>query len=149
GLHAVALAEALRIPRVLVPSYPGAFSALGVLLADVIKDYSRTLMLTFDSSQAIPREIFKQLSVLERKAIKDMRNEGFAISQMRLIRSLAMRYRGQSFEIEVEMGNDVAAKFHQAHRERYGHADPQRMVEIVSVRLRAIGVTDKPAVKRA
>src|SRR5262249_3535851 len=148
GLHAAALAEALRVPRVLVPSYPGAFSALGVLLADVIKDYSRTVMLALDSTGAIPREISKQLAALERQATKDIRDEGFAVSQMKLIRLLAMRYRGQSFEIEVEMGDDVAAKFHQAHRERYGHADPQRSVEIVSVRLRAIGVTEKPTIKR-
>src|SRR5581483_9867336 len=56
GLHAVALAEALRIPRVLIPAYPGAFSALGVLLADVVKDYSRTVMLTVEGQAKLPRQ---------------------------------------------------------------------------------------------
>ena len=149
GLHAVALAEALRIPRVLVPNYPGAFSALGVLLADVIKDYSRTVMKGVEPDQAIPREIEKQFAALERQARRDLGKEGFAAARMQVSRSLAMRYRGQSFEIEVEMADDVVACFHQAHRDRYVHADPLRAVEIVSVRLRGIGITEKPIIKKA
>jgi N-methylhydantoinase A len=148
GLHAAALAEALRIPRVLIPNYPGAFSALGVLLADVVKDYSRTVMLAIDPGQPLPREIEKQFAALERQAKRDLRDEGFVATQTTLTRSLAMRYRGQSFELEVEMNDDPIAKFHQAHRERYGHADPQRAVEIVSVRLRGAGLTEKPGLKR-
>jgi N-methylhydantoinase A len=105
GLHAAALASALRIPRVLIPADPGAFSALGVLLADVVKDYSRTLMISMENSKVLPREIEGQFSVLEKRAIRDLRAEGFAASQMKgqiiLIRSLAMRYRGQSFELEI------------------------------------------------
>ncbi len=149
GLHAAALANALRIPRVLVPNYPGAFSALGVLLADVAKDYSRTVMTTVEPSKQIPREIEKEFAALERQAQRDLRDEGFSASQTKLARSLAMRYRGQSFELEIESGGDEIAQFHQTHRERYGHADANRAVEIVGVRLRGIGVTEKPALKRA
>ncbi len=148
GLHAAALAEALRIPRVLVPNYPGAFSALGVLLSDVVKDYSRTVMTEIKPGQAIPREIDQQFAALERQARRDLGQEGFAAAQFQFNRSLAMRYRGQSFEIEVEMTADVVAKFHEAHCERYGHAEPQRAVEIVSVRLRGVGVTEKPAIRK-
>lgn len=144
GLHAAALASALRIPRVLVPNDPGAFSALGVLLADVIKDYSRTVMLTIEPGQAIPREIEKQFSALERRAKRELAGEGFAAARSRVERLLAMRYRGQSFEIEVEMAPDAVERFHQAHRERYGHAESQRAIEVVSVRLRGIGITEKP-----
>jgi N-methylhydantoinase A len=149
GLHAAALATALRIPRVLVPNYPGAFSALGVLLADVVKDYSRTVMKLVEPSKNIPREIEKEFTALERQAKSDLKREGFPETEVKLVRSLAMRYRGQSFEIEIEWGDDCVARFHQAHRERYGHADSSRAVEIVSVRLRGIGVTDKPELKRA
>ncbi len=148
GLHAAALAAALRIPRVLIPNYPGAFSALGVLLADVVKDYSRTLMADVEPSKQIPREIEKEFAALGRQAQRGLRDEGFSTPRTMLIPSLAMRYRGQSFELEIEWGGDVIAKFHQAHRERYGHADPNRAVEIVSVRLRGVGVTEKPALKR-
>ncbi|MCI0337972.1 MAG: hydantoinase/oxoprolinase family protein [Acidobacteria bacterium] len=149
GLHAAALAGGLRIPRVLIPAHPGAFSALGLLLADVIKDYSRTVMTSIENSHGHPREIERQLAALEKRAIRDLRAEGFAPSRMNLSRTMAMRYRGQSFELEIEASGDCLAKFHQAHLERYGHADPQRTVEIVSVRLRGAGITEKPELKRA
>ena len=165
GLHAAALAGSLRIPRVVIPNYPGAFSALGVLLADVVKDYSRTVMTAVEPSKRIPRGIEKEFIALERQAKSDLRDEGFAPSRIGLIRSLAMRYRGQSFELEIEAGagpdgpdgpdgldrldGAAIARFHQAHRERYGHADQNRAVEIVSVRLRGVGHVEKPALKRA
>lgn len=150
GLHAAALASALKIPRVLIPSFPGAFSALGVLLADVVKDYSRTIMLTIDAKDksTLPRRIEREFAAMEKQAKADLRAEGFAPDQTNLVRLLAMRYRGQSFELEVAAEADAVTRFHQTHRERYGHADEQRAVEIVSIRLRAIGVTDKPKLKQ-
>jgi len=153
GLHAAALAGPLRIPRVVIPNHPGAFSALGVLLADVVKDYSRTVMMTVEPAKRIPRGIEKEFVAMERRAKGDLHDEGFAPSRIELIRSLAMRYRGQSFELEVIVGaqldEGVVARFHQAHRERYGHADRNRAVEIVSVRLRGVGRVEKPRLKRA
>ncbi|MFN0084817.1 MAG: hydantoinase/oxoprolinase family protein [Blastocatellia bacterium] len=149
GLHAAALAESLRIPRVLVPNYPGAFSALGVLLADVVRDYSRTMMIAVEPGRPIPGRIERQFRELERQALRDLRAEGFAIGEIQRLRTLAIRYRGQSFELEIDAAGDVVAGFHQAHRERYGHADPARTVEIVSVRLRGVGQTEKPAIARA
>ncbi len=149
GLHAAALADALRIPRMIIPNYPGAFSALGVLLADVVKDYSRTVMITIEASKPIPREVEREFTALERQARRDLKSEGFSTSQTKLIRSLALRYRGQSFELEIEAGDDAVARFHQSHRERYGHADEKRAVEIVSVRLRGVGLAEKPKLKHA
>jgi N-methylhydantoinase A len=149
GLHAAALASVLRIPRVMIPSHPGAFSALGVLLADVVKDYSRTIMVSIEGSRDLPREIKKQFAALEREAMTDLRAESFATSQLKLVRLLAMRYCGQSFELEIAASGDVVNAFHRAHRERYGHADPNRAVEIVSLRLRGIGVTEKPVLRSA
>ncbi len=153
GLHAAALASALKIPRVLIPSFPGAFSALGVLLADVVKDYSRTVMLTIETAKSgdqskLPRRIEREFAAMEKLAKADLRAEGFAPEQTNLVRLLAMRYRGQSFELEVTADADAVSQFHQTHRERYGHADEHRAVEIVSIRLRAIGVTDKPKLKQ-
>jgi N-methylhydantoinase A len=151
GLHAAALAEALRIPRVLVPAHPGAFSALGVLLADVVKDYSRTLMLTVEAQAKLPRQLFREFKQMEEQARSDLRAEGFTAAQAQLIRALAMRYRGQSFELEIELNDhaDALSDFHRAHRARYGHADESRAVEIVSLRLRAVGLTEKPMLKQA
>ncbi len=149
GLHAAALAEALRIPRVLIPANPGAFSALGVLLADVVKDYSRTVMLTVEAGDALPRSVAAEFARMEKQATRDLRAEGFSAAQSQLVRALAMRYRGQSFELEIAATGDVLRAFHQAHQARYGHADAGKAVEIVSLRLRAIGVTEKPALAAA
>lgn len=150
GLHAAALASALRIPRVLIPCFPGAFSALGVLLADVVKDYSRTVMLTIETNDHSKpfRRIEREFAAMEKQAIIDLRGEGFSPNQTKLTRLLAMRYRGQSFELEIAADGEVAARFHQAHLERYGHADKQKAVEIVSIRLRATGITDKPKLQQ-
>ncbi|MBI3424991.1 MAG: hydantoinase/oxoprolinase family protein [Acidobacteria bacterium] len=149
GLHAAALAEALRIPRVLIPANPGAFSALGVLLANVVKDYARTVMLTVEPGNALPREVAAEFVRMEKQAARDLRAEGFPAAQSRLVRALALRYRGQSFELEIAAAGDVLRAFHQAHQARYGHADANKAIEIVSLRLRASGLTEKPALTAA
>jgi len=146
GLHVCELAASLRIPRVLVPRSPGTLSALGVLLGDVVKDYSRTVMVrTSDLDQ---REFERAFRRLEQKATRDLKDEGFGKDKTKLTRSIAMRYIGQSFEINVAWSNRFEAAFHAAHRERYGYADKSRPTEIVSARVRATGVTDKPRLKR-
>jgi N-methylhydantoinase A len=146
GLHVCDLAVALRIPRVVVPRSPGTLSALGVLLGDVVKDYSRTVMMkasAFDSR--VVERLFAQLT---QEAIRDLSSEGFKRDRLKLARSVAIRYVGQSFEIDVTWGRRFEAAFHAAHRERYGYSDQSRPVEIVSLRLRATGVTRKPGLKR-
>ncbi len=142
GLHAVELARALRIPTVLVPSTPGALSALGVLTADVVKDQSRTVMLPADpAAQAKLRRVFAEMT---NEAQATLRREGFAEKRQRHEPSLAVRYKGQSFELQLKQteGN-IAAAFHRAHLARYGYAQEENVVEIVSARLRSIGLVEK------
>jgi N-methylhydantoinase A len=147
GLHAVDLARALRIPTIIAPTAPGALSAVGVLVADVIKDQSRTVMFTY-GAKVISR-LKKVFAEMEKDAAALLRSEGFARSRQRRERSLAMRYRGQSFELEVRktMG-DLAAEFHRVHRERYGYAQEQSEIEIVSARVRSFGLVDKLAQRK-
>ncbi|MBL8205049.1 MAG: hydantoinase/oxoprolinase family protein [Blastocatellia bacterium] len=153
GLHAVALAESLRIPRVLIPAYPGAFSALGVLLADVIKDYSKTVMLTIaaqDETRAMNHLLVKQLAQMQKVAQKELRGEGIQPPEMQFQKSLSIRYQGQSFELEVQFAGNLTqaiSLFHQTHLERYGHSNVSAPLEIVSARLRGIGLTQKPELK--
>jgi N-methylhydantoinase A len=147
GLHVSALAEALRIPRVFIPRSPGTLSALGVLLGDVVKDYSRTVMLKTEAGNR--RAIERGFAELEREAAADLKREGFAGRRIKLSRTVAMRYAGQSFEIDVAWGERFAARFHAAHRERYGYADAERATEIVSLRVRGTGITDKPRLRRS
>ena len=140
GLHAVDLARALRIPTIIAPTAPGALSAVGVLVADVIKDQSRTVMYRAEEIS----KLGKVFSELEKEATVLLRSEGFPRTRQRHERSLAMRYRGQSFELEVRtMSGDLAAEFHRVHRERYGYAQEQSEIEIVSARLRSFGVVEK------
>ena len=140
GLHAVDLARALRVPTVIVPKAGGTLSALGVLAADVIKDQSRTVMLA-------PHELRKlenNFREMEREAKRVLTAEGFPTSKQRHERSLAMRYRGQSFELEITYREKhIANDFHHAHRERYGYAQEQAEVEIVSARLRSRGLVEE------
>jgi N-methylhydantoinase A len=140
GLHAVDLARALRIPTIIAPTAPGALSAVGVLVADVIKDQSRTVMFTLKQIG----KLGKVFTAMEREATGLLRSEGFPRSRQRHERALAMRYRGQSFELEVrKIEGDLAAEFHRVHRERYGYAQEQSEIEIVSARLRSFGVVEK------
>jgi N-methylhydantoinase A len=145
GLHAVDLARALRIPTVIVPTAPGALSAVGVLVADVIKDQSRTVMY---GTREIAK-LGKVFAEMEREATNVLRSEGFPRAKQRHERSLAMRYRGQSFELEVrDTTGDLAAAFHRAHRERYGYAQEQSEIEIVSARVRSFGLVEKLAQRK-
>ena len=146
GLHVCELAESLRIPRVVVPRSPGTLSALGVLLGDVVKDYSRTVMLKVGGLDFTRVE--RGYGALEKQALRDLKREGFQAERTKIVRSAAVRYAGQSFEIEVPFTPRLEARFHAAHRERYGYADTSRATEIVSIRVRGVGVTDKPLLNR-
>lgn len=142
GLHAVELARALRIPMVIAPPAPGALSAVGVMVADVIKDQSRTVMFRNEWKQIA--RLTKVFSEMEQHASALLRDEGFSRIKQRHERSLAMRYRGQSFELEVKnTTGDLAKSFHRAHRERYGYAQEDSEIEIVSARLRSFGLVPK------
>ena len=122
-LHACALARALRAPKVLVPKMPGALSAVGILLADAVRDYSRTVMMP-GTKLAQLEEVFDSLEPNDR--------EEKAIIE----RSLDLRYRGQGYELNVPHGADALENFHTMHEARYGFANRERAVEIVNVRVR-------------
>ena len=132
-LHACSLARALRIPRVLVPAMPGALSALGILLADTVRDYSRTVMLPGEQIVNLA-DVFAEL---EREGAAEFAAEGLPGA---IARSVDLRYRCQGYELNVAFDAENPAKsvaaFHALHRARYGFADESRPIEIVNVRLR-------------
>ena len=150
-LHACELAAALCIPRVFIPPHPGVLSALGMVLADVVKDYSQTVMLPAQKGDA---ETLKRLfAPLHQRAQADLEAEGLAEAETTLLAALDMRYVGQSYElqvafqpqIEVERGmQQHVADFHEVHRHRFSYASEEEPVEIVNLRLKAIGRTAKP-----
>jgi len=135
GLHACELADALSIPRVIVPAYPGALSALGILVSDVVKDYSRTVLWRVAGKLPLP-ELNAEFQRLERQAATEFRRERWT-GRLHLERSADLRYRGQGYELNVPAGPRLLQAFHTEHRRRYGYSTPEREVEIVTVRLRA------------
>ncbi|MGH9728306.1 MAG: hydantoinase/oxoprolinase family protein, partial [Candidatus Acidiferrales bacterium] len=148
GLHACGLAAALEMPRVLMPKFPGGLSALGILRADVVKDFSKTILLAVQSSRAANLMLLREFAQIEKQAIAAMRHEGFGARQTKIERILDMRYIGQAYELSVPATADFVRGFRRAHEKRYGYADTKRPVEIVNVRARAIGLTPKPALPK-
>jgi N-methylhydantoinase A len=145
GLHASDLAEMLSIPRVLVPPHPGLLSALGVLLSDVVKDYSQTVMLA--QEEIVPERLEALFARLEERARADLHAEGFAPDRIVMSRLVDVRYAGQAFELSLPFTREVIADFHRAHERRYGYADPARPIELVTLRVRACGITTKPIIR--
>jgi N-methylhydantoinase A len=134
-LHACSLARALRIPRVLVPALPGALSAVGILLADAVQDYSRTVMLRGDAMESIG----DSFTELEKRGVAEFSAEGL---QGVALRTVDVRYRRQGYELNVPYDTQAPASaveaFHRQHQQRYGFFDVKRSVEIVNLRLRMI-----------
>jgi N-methylhydantoinase A len=149
ALHACELATALRMPRVLVPKFPGALSALGILRADVVKDVSRTVRLMVARAAEVKRELQQHFAGIESSGMREMRAEGFSRSQVRIERLLDMRYVGQAYELSVPAKGNFVESFHRAHEQRYGYADPRRDVEVVNVRARLCGATPKPSLPKS
>ena len=132
-LHACSLARALHIPTVLIPAMPGALSAVGILLADSVRDYSRTVMLPGDAMEKV-REVFAEL---EEQGRAEFAAEGFESTAER---TLDVRYRRQGYELnagwDAEAPHRAIEEFHAQHNSRYGFSDEARPVEIVNVRVR-------------
>ena len=147
GLHAAYLAALLGIPRVIVPPNPGTLSALGMVLSDIVMDYSLTVMLPESSFKEENLEKF--FKVLEERAKEELKAEGIPQEKQKLERYVDLRYKGQSFEITVPFGSNFVETFHREHERLYGYAHRSRPVELVNVRVRAVGETEKPEIKKA
>ena len=137
-----AYVDGLGIKRVLIPENPGVLSAYGMILTDVIKDYSRSFM---KSSKEINfNAIAEAFLPLENAAMSELVKEKFDPLRVVLARSIDLRYKRQSFELNVPFSKTYIQDFHRLHHERYGHSDLKEKVEIVNLRLEGRGVTDKP-----
>ena len=151
-MHSCELAAELGIPRVMVPTRPGILSALGVAIADVVKDYSRTVMLRGDDI-SWPR-LEEEYHGMEGLAREELRREGLPAERMAAKRFLDARYVGQSYELTVEypaanrrgdLRRSLVERFYRAHLQRFGYADRREPVEVVNLRLKLQLNMDKPA----
>ena len=150
GLHACELAAALEMRGVLIPVFPGGLSALGILQANVVKELSQTVLLPADEILKESERLRTIVKRLEEQARRVLDAEGFSRDKMRFQRSLDMRYLGQAYELNIPVsplgstGQDVIFAFHRAHEMRYGYHHKTEKVEIVNVRCRATGITERP-----
>jgi N-methylhydantoinase A len=151
GLHACDLAAALEMCGVLIPVFPGGLSALGILQADVVKESSQTVLLPAEELLDKSRRLRNIVKRLEAQAERVLDSEGFGRNKMRFRQSVDMRYLGQAYELNIPVGSagkDVIAAFHRAHEMRYGYQHKNKEVEIVNIRCRATGITDKPPTQK-
>ena len=155
-MHACELAAELGIPRVLVPGHPGILSALGVAIADVVKDYSRTVMLRGDDLESARLE--EEFHGMEQQARAELVDEGLRADAMTPRRFLDVRYVGQSFELTVDcpplaepgdLTADISTDFYEAHLQRFGYADAALPIEVVNLRLKLELAMDKPELEPA
>jgi N-methylhydantoinase A len=135
GLHACALAEALSIPHVIVPALPGALSALGILVSDVVKDYSRTVLWRVAGKLSYAK-VEAEFGALQKQAAKDFQHEAWQ-GTVHYKRSVDIRYRGQGYELNLPFGKNLLKEFENEHRRRYGYVHAEGEVELVTLRLRA------------
>jgi N-methylhydantoinase A len=147
-LHACDLATALNIPRVLIPPTPGVLSALGMLVADTLKDYVRTVMIGAEEAESVVTTILAELAA---QGHSDLLNEGIQPEKIALECALDLRYFGQSYELAVPFENSMPkaiSDFHALHERRFGYSDLQQRIQVVNVRLKARGITEPPQLER-
>lgn len=152
ALHACELASALSMPRVIVPPAPGALSAYGILVSDVVKDFSRTapMLLTASEFRKSANQIGKIFDELREAALREYSHEEWKGSP-RLEYSIDMRYQGQGYELRIpwKKSASLLEDFHGAHQRRFGYHHPGKKIEAVTLRLRATLAVKSSALVRS
>jgi N-methylhydantoinase A len=130
------LARHMGINKVIIPKYASTLSAYGMLASNVIKDYVQTVMLSGTIAQEIINELF---SPLINQGLSDIKNEGIPSVDIEVQQSLDIRYKGQSYELNVPYSENFVVDFHNTHYSAYGYSYVDKPFEIVNLRVRAIG----------
>ena len=145
-VHAARLAQELEIPRVIVPPIPGGFSALGLVASDFRRDYVKTFYARLDEARV--EEIAGVYAAMEDAARAMLRAAGVPEARWEITRAADCRYGRQAYELTVPMASGavsvaslarLAEEFHAKHRQTYGHASPDETVQLVNLRVAAVG----------
>jgi len=154
-LHAGRIARELGMAGIVVPLYPGVFSAIGLLMSDVKHDYVQSRLAPLAALSA--DEVNAQFVRMEYTAAADLHADGFAQDRIRIERALDLRYAGQGYEltlacpagaITAEGLKHLRAAFDAQHEAMFGHAAPEEPVEVVSYRVRGVGLVPPAALPR-
>ena len=143
GLHACELAQSLLIKKILVPRNAGVLSALGMTVSDIIKDYSKSVLLKVKEKGY--SEILNLFKPLISQGMKEVLSEGIRKSSITIENSVDMRYVGQSHELMLLFEKGYIEDFHKLHKKTYGYANTDYGIEVVNIRVRVIGKTKKPS----
>ena len=143
-LHSNAVAANLSIPQVLVPPAPGILCAMGILMSDLRHDLIETCVLPL--AEMNKDKLLGLLKPLRERAEKLLADDGVSAQQRQFTTILDMRYIGQSYELMIPLmslaypdSQVIAQMFHDAHLQKFGHADEKAPIEIVNLRVLAIG----------
>ncbi|MFW6160817.1 MAG: hydantoinase/oxoprolinase family protein [Acidobacteriota bacterium] len=150
-LLATPLAEEMNIRRVVIPCYPGLFSAVGLLSSDVTLDFTKTKLIQLNK-KTLPsiRQTFLEL---RQQAEKWFQEGGVPEKKKAYFPSADLRYVGQNFELSIPLPDEnfsldelesLASLFHKAHKKTYGHSDQKEPIQVVNLRLRAVRKVKKP-----
>ncbi|HET7681291.1 MAG TPA: hydantoinase/oxoprolinase family protein [Xanthobacteraceae bacterium] len=146
-VHACRMARDLGMAGVIVPLYPGVYSAIGLVMSDVKHDYIQSRMMPL--AKIAPKDLIHMFDQLAAQALDDLRADGFTADTIRIQRSLDMRYAGQGYEITIPCEPEMMTaegllalrkSFDEVHRGMFGHMAPDEPVEIVSYRVRGVGM---------
>jgi N-methylhydantoinase A len=149
------MVKQLELRRAFIPWVPGLFSAYGLMVANIGRDFVSTRILRIEKFPF--DEINSVFETLEQKAMKEMSEEKVPEKRIVLTRSLDMRFVGQSFELNIpcpssnfvkESINDIRDKFVSEHRKIYGHAAEREPIEIVNLRVSATGIVTPPTIAK-
>jgi len=150
-LHSASVAKELSISKIIIPNAPGHFSALGMLMADLRRDYVQTLFERMDDLEM--SELEEQFKKLESEGRQALEESGIPTDRIVFERAADMRYVGQEHAVAVRMPANVGSeearaevkrRFDDAHDLRYSHSAPEESADIVSLRVSAIGRLNKP-----
>ncbi len=153
-MHACALAEELQIGEIIIPYSPGMFSAHGLLSADFKNNFVKAIMML--ATEVNTGEVEDSFQNLELQGAKSLERQQISKPNMRFVRQMDMRYFGQSYELTVPTSQPFTKKilretveaFHRKHQAIYGYAVEEEPVELVNVKVIAVGITDKPRLKK-
>jgi N-methylhydantoinase A len=147
--------EQLELRRAFIPWVPGLFSAYGLMVANIGRDFVSSRILRLENVSV--DETNSRFETLERKAMEEMSEERVPKQRIVLTRSLDMRFVGQSFELNIpcsslcfdkQMIEEINGKFMSEHRKIYGHAAEGEPIEIVNLRVSATGIVPPPRIAK-
>ena len=156
-VHAAFVAEELGITTVIVPRYPGAFSAWGMLQTDLRQDLSDALFAHLDSFE--PEALIQRFEAMAGAGRQGVSEQGTGAGEVTVRRAIDLRYEGQEYTLTIPIPNDLspddpkfasrtAELFHEAYRRRFGHSNEGAPIEIVTLRSTAVGAIDRRSLVR-